>query len=597
MRLREGGTALIGFVLCSAILTSAVTQDIPLDFFISPETGEPNAVIVVGSKAATEDVISATELAAALGSLYTRISGITFGERFRAVHVPDSSLYESWENDALSLNYTLQSLWHFDDPNAFWSCNDGAFQPWETHEEIQIRFDPNTNVTTARSYCVPCLYGGDAAHLKSVEDQNLSGGHKIPGLIYRVDNIFVPPSVIVEMWFGIHHRMRGRGPRIFTVPEPWMVVRGMLPQFKFFGTLYTVVDAGPVMEMNSRTGELGELYGTPYMVTGNPHFETQIVLYLNNPSEFGLHTVELVDVEQSKAFFEVSCNGKPVGSFWLIPDAVDGFAPDLQGELPFDHYDVCNDLNSNGKLDAGEAINIISMDDEDNEGGVFDKWIVDRLEKDVWVDYRWEYYTDDHDDVWGLFTVADFVIDGVRVFTDDQGDGVEIQVYWLENEKVWYNHLCSDPWTAESHDYLLFLDAYQAGWDEIKGNSYLYQPPGTGLWPSAGLDLWNNTVSNSIFIGNGFLDTNDGHIGYEYYLGLSEGYFPEQNDFDRDKGTTNDCRNAAWILQENCQNQHDIEDPVGFNGAGPIVVELNACLCHGMCAPCSSRHGSYQVPT
>lgn len=117
----------------------------------------------------------------------------------------------------------------------------------------------------------------------------------------------------------------------------------------------------------------------------------------------------------------------------------------------------------------------------------------------------------------------------------------------------------------------------------------MYQPPGTGLWPPAGLDVWNTIFGNSIFIGNGFLDTNDGHIGYEYYLGLSKKYFPEQNDFDRDKGTTNDCRNAAWILQENCQNWHDIEDPVVSIGAGPIVVELNVCLCQGMCAPRSDQ--------
>lgn len=47
MRPREAGAAITGIILFSAILTSAVTQDIPLDFFINPETGEPNAIIVV----------------------------------------------------------------------------------------------------------------------------------------------------------------------------------------------------------------------------------------------------------------------------------------------------------------------------------------------------------------------------------------------------------------------------------------------------------------------------------------------------------------------------------------------------------------------
>ena len=47
---------------------------------------------------------------------------------------------------------------------------------------------------------------------------------------------------------------------------------------------------------------------------------------------------------------------------------------------------------------------------------------------------------------------------------------------------------------------------------------------------------------------------------------------------------TNDCRNAAWEKQEPCQNRHDIEDPVVLHGAGPILVELNVCLCDTMCA-------------
>ena len=36
---------------------------------------------------------------------------------------------------------------------------------------------------------------------------------------------------------------------------------------------------------------------------------------------------------------------------------------------------------------------------------------------------------------------------------------------------------------------------------------------------------------------------------------------------------TNDCRNAAWELQESCQNQHDIEDPLVQHGAGVILLE------------------------
>jgi hypothetical protein len=594
-----------GLLLFSAVTTGASTQEVPLDFFINPETGEPAMIIVVGSTAASEDVVSATNLASVIGTMCAGGYEATFGEKFTAVHenitctdlealtdrvsnegdlgfptsdVPDARLYENWENSLIPINYTLPSLWYFDDSNSFWGYDYGHFQPWETHEEIQIRFDLNKQSTPS---CLLYLYGGDIVYKRSSDELDLSNWPRVPGLIYRADNIFAPPLISVEMWFSytFPQVVRLMRPKFFNVPEPWMVMQGMLPQFKLFNTIYTVVNAGPIFDMDSLTGKTGALHGTPYMVTGEPHFETQILMYLNNPLECGSYTLELVDVRYSRAEFEISSNDESVKEFWLISDTSDGFAPNLQDGFPFDHYETCIDLNSNKKLDPGEATNVISMNYKDYGNTNFDMWIVDHA-GEVWVDYRWEYYMDDKEIAWLLFEVVTFAIDSVRVFTDDQGTGVEIQVYWLENEEVWYNHVCSDPWTANP-DYQLFLDAYQAGWDEIHDNSYLYQPPGTGLWPPLGLNLWKST--GTMFIGNGFLDSNDGHTGYEYYL--SEGYFPEQHDLDRDKGSTNDCRNAAWELQESCQNHHDIEDPVVQHGAGVILVELNICLCEKLCSP------------
>jgi hypothetical protein len=108
------------------------------------------------------------------------------------------------------------------------------------------------------------------------------------------------------------------------------------------------------------------------------------------------------------------------------------------------------------------------------------------------------------------------------------------------------------------------------------------------LWPAAGLALWTGYVGNGHFIGNGFLDNNDGHIGYEYNClasYLPGAYFPEQDDLDRDSGITNDCRNADWSMVANCIDLYDIEDPVLWAGAGQIMVELNIALCDKMCAP------------
>ena len=90
-----------------------------------------------------------------------------------------------------------------------------------------------------------------------------------------------------------------------------------------------------------------------------------------------------------------------------------------------------------------------------------------------------------------------------------------------------------------------------------------------------------------MFIGEGFLDNNDGHIGYEFNClatHIPGAYFPEQYDLDRDGGITNDCRNAAWTLQTNCVDMYDVEDPVLWSGPGKTIVELNIALCNKICA-------------
>ena len=156
-------------------------------------------------------------------------------------------------------------------------------------------------------------------------------------------------------------------------------------------------------------------------------------------------------------------------------------------------------MNGNGELDPDEFTNIISHDpDRDRNPDKYSKWIVGRAEMDVWGDFHIEYYLDDHNCFWWLAIVTEFVVDGVKVFIGSQGTiGIEAKVYWLERWKVWYNHVCCDPWTTDPGVYQLFLDAYESGWDIIDGsNYYIYQPPGTGLWPRAGLYNWTRTVDN-----------------------------------------------------------------------------------------------------
>jgi len=629
MKLRKIGAVLAGAALLGATLAGAAAQDVPgTEFFVDPETGEPNVVIVVGSGAAAMDVVSATMLAAKIATMtYTEKPGeVTFTKTYKAVHedidpfivkshagnwinqawladvwglgfptvdVPDAGPYLGWEHNATPINYTLGSLWYFDDYfNVYWGNGDEHFQPWETHEEIQIRFDDfystQDDMFLVYSGCVACLYGGDIDLYNKWDDElgNLWAWYAIPGMIYRADNIFVPPYIIVSMDYsypgGVHitgldyNRVRN-----FAVPEPWMVIWEMLPQFKLFNNIYTVIDAGPCLDINSRTGEWGPLFNTPYVVVGDPHFEAQIYLYKHEPMDFGSYTVELMDadVDHNKARFEVSLDGEVLESFWMVLDPLHGFSPNLQQQGDTGSiYVLPIDFNGDGGIDDY----------------YYNKWIVGRAEKDVWGDYQWIYYVDNRGDMWLLFTVTDFILDGVKVFIGAQGTiGIEIKVYWLENKKTFYNHLCCDPWVTEPNNYQLFLDAYESGWDAYTvDNCYLYQPPGTGLWPQAGLAWWTARPGCGMFIGNGFLDNNDGHIGYEYNCLVTydpTAIFPEQNNLDRDDVnhvyTWNDGRAADWTLQPGAIDLYDIEDPVLWLGAGQAIVELNIALCDKMCAP------------
>ncbi|KYK34742.1 MAG: hypothetical protein AYK19_02395 [Theionarchaea archaeon DG-70-1] len=614
----------IGAVLTAALLSTALVgavQEVPpTDFFIDPETGESAAVIVVGKEAAAMDVVSATLLATAINA--ARHTGdITFTTTYRTVHlnidpftnaldplhigfptvdVPDPRLYWEWEHNPTLTTYPL-SLWYFDDPNGFWGSNDGHFQPWETHEEIQIRFDAYTNNTSAA--CVTCVYGGDI----DVYKLGSLSWYETPGLTYRADNIFAPPMVLVEPEYEQPTEFPlfsvDLGPYlVLFVPEPWMVAHDRLPQFTLFDTTYTVVDAGPVLDINFTTNEKGSLHGTPYIITGAPHFEAPVYLYKDKPVQFSDYTVEVkeVDVDHNKALLDIYIYGELLESFWMVMEMGDfvipptmekekkrGFSPDAHEEdFPFSDYDTCDDLNNNGIPDPGEITNIIAYDY--NKDGIPDyhKWVVSHVEKDIWADYTWWYYTDDDFGHWLLFNATDFVIEGVKLFIGAHGTiGIEVKVYWLENKKWWYNKLCGDPWVEKPQNHQTFIDVCESGWDEVNGPSYVYQPPGTGLWPPSGLNSWT-IMRTSMFIGNGFLDTNDGHIGYEYNsLALSGVIFPDQYDLDKDAGVTNDCRTSDWSVTAECTNMYDIEDPGVWHGPGMPLVELNVYLCDKMCAP------------
>ena len=597
MKLRKIGAIIAGVALLGSTLAAA--QEVPPeDFFINPETGDPAVVLVVGKTAATMDVVSATMLATALGATSKPEAELVTMSRakhhdvdllfpkgpdevaalgFPTVDVPDPALYRKWEHNSTFMTYPLP-LWYFDDIHKFWGNGDGDFQPWETHEEIQVRFDYHD-----AKKCGACLSGGDT----TIHTTTTLSDFTVPGLIYRADNIFAPPMVMVDPEYSqpteVPFFSADLGPyTVLFMPEPWIVVHNRLPQFKLFNTVYTVIDAGPVLDIHFQTGEHGSLHGTPYIITGEPHFESPVYIYKDEPVDFSVYTVEVkeVDVDRNKAQVDVYIMGELLESFWIempvypTTEKRKGFSAHIQDDkFPFDDYEPCEDSNNNGVLDPGEMTSIIMYDCDSDGEPDFHKWMVDQVGMDMWADYTWWYYTDDMYENWVLFNAVDFVIQGIRVFISSKNTaGIEATVYWVENKKWWYNRLCSDPWTAKGDNHQMLLDVCESGWDDPE---YEYQPPGTGLWPPAGFNMWSKSTA---YIGNGFLDTNDGHIGVEYTLLDALMYFPEQNDLDRDSNTTIDCRDA------HCINLPDVEDPVTWHGPGQPVLELNVYGCTPVCA-------------
>ena len=284
-----------------------------------------------------------------------------------------------------------------------------------------------------------------------------------------------------------------------------------------------------------------------------------------------------MDEDLNTAYLDIFIDSILLESFSLVIDPQNINLPGVEDEnFLFTAYKNCKDLNDNGKLDPGEMANTITYDYNSDGVPDYHKWVMEGVEPDTWVTLTWWYYTNDALGACYLFNFVDTYVEGVGILPGDP-EGIIINVYWLKNPKGWYNKICSDPWTTDP-DYQMVLDAYESGWDS-NGTRYLYQPPGTGLWPPAGLNQWTDSSSKA-FIGNGFLDNNDGHSGYECgYLAGIPAYFPEQNDFDKDGGTTNDCRYSDYSREESCRDLYDIEDPVVWHGPGQIIVEINVGIC------------------
>jgi hypothetical protein len=79
--------------------------------------------------------------------------------------------------------------------------------------------------------------------------------YTLPGLICRTDNIFVPSMVKINNVYASFESETSLNFQTVFIPDPDLVMREELPCFTLFNTEYTVVDAGPVLDINAKTGE------------------------------------------------------------------------------------------------------------------------------------------------------------------------------------------------------------------------------------------------------------------------------------------------------------------------------------------------------
>jgi len=69
MRVKKIGAILAGAVMIGSAVAAAWDPSLEKDFFVDPETGEPNAIVVVGANAAASDVTAGAWVAAQIGSM------------------------------------------------------------------------------------------------------------------------------------------------------------------------------------------------------------------------------------------------------------------------------------------------------------------------------------------------------------------------------------------------------------------------------------------------------------------------------------------------------------------------------------------------
>ncbi|MBU7021293.1 MAG: DNRLRE domain-containing protein [Theionarchaea archaeon] len=339
-------------LLCSPYVDGASGyESIPHSFFVDLN-GRQNCLIVVGEQADATDIIEASRLAVTIGELFSLKQEIPVVQEIDITHEnvpPDTCIVET--------PLELSTLWYFDDyENGVYGNGNAKFDPWETHEEIQLIIDDIEEADPFLGFSVGNKYLDFLT-------------------IYRIDNVRCPPYVwvysYVEGTRGEHITgFQNQQVRSYAIIDPYFVINGYLPEVCIFGVTYTVV-----------------YVSSSVLITGEPHLK-YVYLYGGQPFTTEKFTISLldVDVDHNKCYLSVQSSGVRE-EFWMVLDPLHGFSPDIQ---EMGSQDVmAYDFDGDGTVDYS------------------DKTQTGLSELDVW----------GHNMGGGA---ADLVIDGIKIFIGEE---------------------------------------------------------------------------------------------------------------------------------------------------------------------------------
>ncbi len=319
------GVVAILVIFIPLVVCDSPYESIPNLFFVD-SNGHQNCLIVVGEQAAASDIIEASQLAIAIGQLFSQKKEIPVVEEV-------SVAYEDVPPDTCIVVTPLElpTLWYFDDFGVYGNGND-RFELWETHEEIQLHIE-------------------DIPEYDPLLGVFKGNGYLDFSTIYRIDNVRSPPYVWVDSYMeaakgqyitGLHYQEK----RSYGMVHPYFVYNGYIPEICLFDTVYEVI-----------------YIDSSVLITGTPHLE-YVYLYENEPCRAGEFTISLLDVDadHNKCFLQVEGAGIRE-EFWMILDPLHGFSSNIQ--------------------EMGSEVVAV---DFDNDGVVdyFDKATTGLSELDVW---------------------------------------------------------------------------------------------------------------------------------------------------------------------------------------------------------------------